>query len=130
MAITTPHHPQATAIVKTDNLLCSQYIELLAREEGAGVRMVRIGDQEVTMKAMVVVVVEWDLEVKGPIPILIQAMDRLLCVTVEWKLYREQCRRQVQIREGSFSLVRNQEMISVGSLNGQMMYHRVTSNNS
>ena len=133
VAITTPHPPQAAAIVKTDHLLCSQYIELLAQEEGAGVHMVRIEDQEMAMMAMVVVMVEWDLEileVVGPIPILIQAMDRLLCVTVEWKLYREQCRRQDRTREGSFSLVRSREMISVGSLNGQMMYHRVTSNNS
>ena len=95
--------------------------------------MVRIGDREITVMATVMVMVEWDLEileVVGPIPILIQPMDRLLCVTVEWKLYREQCRRQDRIREGSFSLVRSQEMISVGSLNGQMMCHHVTSNNS
>ncbi len=87
------------------------------------------------MKAtMVVVVVEWDLEIMvvvGPIPvILIPAMDRLLCVTVEWKLYREQCKRQDRIREGSFSPVPSRETTSVDSLSGRMMYHRVTSSNS
>jgi hypothetical protein len=88
------------------------------------------------MKAtmMVVVVVEWDLEIMevvGPIPvILIPAMDRVLCVTVEWKPYREQCKRQDQIREDSFSLVPSREMTSVDSLSGRMMYHRVTSSNS
>ena len=74
----------------------------------------------------VMMVVEWDLEileVVGPIPIL--AMDRVLCVTVDWKRYREQYKKQDRIREGSFSLVPNREMTSVGSLNGQMMYHRV-----
>lgn len=80
-----------------------------------------------TMKVMMVV--EWDLEileVVDPIPIPILAMDRVLCVTVDWKRYREQYKRQDRIREGSFSLVPNREMTSVGSLNGQMMYHHVT----
>lgn len=131
VAITTPHSSQV-AIVKTDNPLCSQYIELVAREEGAGVDMVRIGDREMIMMATVVVV-EWDLEIleaEVPIPILIQATDRPLYVTVEWKLYREQCRKQDRIREGSFSLVPSREMISVDFLNGQTMYHHVMSSNS
>ena len=130
VVITVLLHLQAT-MAKTDNLLYSPYTELLVREVGTGADMVRTGHQEMTMKVMVmvVVVVEWDLEileVEGPILILIQAMDRLLCVTVEWKLYREQCRRQDQIREGSFSLAQSQERSSVDSLNGQMMCHLVT----
>lgn len=77
---------------------------------------------------VVVVVVEWDLEilgVVGPIPILTQAMDRVLCVTVDWKRYREQYKRQDQTKEGSFSLVPNRGMTSVGSLNGRMLCHHV-----
>lgn len=130
-AITTPspQHPQAAAVivVKTDNPLCSQYTELLEQEQEAGVH---IGDREMTMKAMMmVVVVEWDLEileVVGPILILTQAIDRVLCVTVDWKPCREQCKRQDRTREGSFSLVPSREMTSVGSLSGRMMFHRVT----
>ena len=132
VATITPQLPQtAAAMAKTDNRLCSQYTGLLAQEEEAGGR---IGDQEMTMKAMTMqAVVEWDLEIlemEGPILILILAVDRLLCVAVEWKRYREQCRRQDRIREGSFSLAQSQEMISVGSLNGPTMYHHVTSSNS
>ena len=132
VATTTPQLPQAaTAMAKTDHRLCSQYTGLLAQEEEAGAP---IGDQEMTMKAMMMqVVVEWDLEileVEGPILIPIPAVDRLLCVAVEWKQYRELCRRQGRIREGSFSLAQSQEMISAGSLNGLAMYRRVMSSNS
>ena len=91
--------------------------------------MARIGDREQTMKG-IVVVVEWDseiLEVEDPILILTWVMDRLLCVTVEWKLYREQFRRQDRIREGNSLPVQSQGTISVASLSGQMMYHRVMS---
>ena len=125
--ITTTLLPQAT-IVKADNHHCSRYVELLVREVGAEVlvvdTVVHIGSQGTTMMMKMV---EWEIsEVEDPIPIPIQAMDRRLCVTVEWMLYDGQCRRRDRIKGDSFSHVPSQERINVGSLNGLTMCHHAT----
>ena len=78
--------------------------------------------------ATITTIVEWDLnhqQEERPIPMT--AADKLLCVTVELKLYNGQFRRADRTKGSSFSLVPNQEKNNVVSLNGQTTFHRVTS---